>query len=109
MLCPFSRSHPTGVRGLKCVLRDPQTVVGAVAPHWGAWIEIGVPAEGSSAEAVAPHWGAWIEILRLWWFLRQQWSHPTGVRGLKFTAHHLQLREREVAPHWGAWIEILAP
>ena len=33
-------SHPTGVRGLKCILRDPQTVPVAVAPHWGAWIEI---------------------------------------------------------------------
>ena len=35
----------------------------AVAPHWGAWIEIvtGYPIYGMVV--VAPHWGAWIEIV----------------------------------------------
>ena len=34
--------------------------------------------------AVAPHWGAWIEITSKW-AAYALWvrSHPTGVRGLK--------------------------
>ena len=34
----------------------------AVAPHWGAWIEIQTDVEKVQADIVAPHWGAWIEI-----------------------------------------------
>ena len=35
----------------------------AVAPHWGAWIEIlAALGRANAAERVAPHWGAWIEI-----------------------------------------------
>ena len=34
----------------------------AVAPHWGAWIEILVVLGVGVVEVVAPHWGAWIEI-----------------------------------------------
>ena len=55
-----------------------------VAPHWGAWIEISAPANAAHCEAVAPHWGAWIEILsnrQKRWLIK---SHPTGVRGLKY-------------------------
>ena len=33
-------------------------------------------------------------------------SHPTGVRGLKSIAIILFGWGRLVAPHWGAWIEI---
>ena len=33
-------------------------------------------------------------------------SHPTGVRGLKFTHDTLPDKGMTVAPHWGAWIEI---
>ena len=84
MLCPFSRSHPTGVRGLKSALRYAQDTDTRVAPHWGAWIEITTITNPTGTSQVAPHWGAWIEIL-------------CGER---------QRECSRVAPHWGAWIEI---
>ena len=34
------RSHPTGVRGLKSVALVVWSMMGMVAPHWGAWIEM---------------------------------------------------------------------
>ena len=34
----------------------------AVAPHWGAWIEIPLGVANTIAKKVAPHWGAWIEM-----------------------------------------------
>ena len=55
----------------------------AVAPHWGAWIEILIWRIDNVMRKVAPHWGAWIEILRRLWKRRATVSHPTGVRGLK--------------------------
>ena len=33
-----------------------------VAPHTGAWIEIGIVIEPFGGTTVAPHTGAWIEI-----------------------------------------------
>ena len=33
-------SHPTGVRGLKFASMAGAVTALAVAPHWGAWIEI---------------------------------------------------------------------
>ena len=62
MLCPFSQSHPTGVRGLKSEDMSLKELMEQVAPHWGAWIEIDKAKE------------------------EQKWetSHPTGVRGLKY-------------------------
>ena len=36
----------------------------AVAPHWGAWIEMPAACPPAAASNVAPHWGAWIEIQR---------------------------------------------
>ena len=101
----------------------------AVAPHWGAWIEIlgfnGTDADNAShptgvrglksaelgygirTSRVAPHWGAWIEITRhptttMSWCM----SHPTGVRGLKSPCPSSISSPTSVAPHWGAWIEI---
>ena len=56
----------------------------AVAPHWGAWIEINQLAQNMADMNVAPHWGAWIEI---------------DYYPIFDEAHR-------VAPHWGAWIEI---
>ena len=79
----------------------------AVAPHWGAWIEMDMVDMLDALESgVAPHWGAWIEMLTLWKPRRPaSLSHPTGVRGLKCVGEvwHALL---QVAPHWGAWIEI---
>ena len=34
-----------------------------VAPHVGAWIEIGSSLTGGGTISVAPHVGAWIEII----------------------------------------------
>ena len=34
----------------------------AVAPHWGAWIEMELNNRIYRFPQVAPHWGAWIEI-----------------------------------------------
>ena len=59
-------------------------VIAAVAPHWGAWIEIGRGCAGCRRVPVAPHWGAWIEI---------------AIRKVRHAI-------AKVAPHWGAWIEI---
>ena len=55
-------SHPTGVRGLKFKVLRGRGRCDAVAPHWGAWIEIIISGEHLDTEHVAPHWGAWIEI-----------------------------------------------
>ena len=60
----------------------------AVAPHWGAWIEILTGWKNASNTMVAPHWGAWIEI----------GDNPFDA-----------VNNVMVAPHWGAWIEISAP
>ena len=56
--------------------------------------------------AVAPHWGAWIEMWTSGGYGYDFESHPTGVRGLKFSCRRFRSRESLVAPHWGAWIEI---
>ena len=77
-----------------------------VAPHWGAWIEIQLGIPMMEPTKVAPHWGAWIEMPPRYAPACCPWSHPTGVRGLKFTRQHLTHALRQVAPHWGAWIEI---
>ena len=39
-LWPTVVSHPTGVRGLKYLVGAVNRGTKAVAPHWGAWIEI---------------------------------------------------------------------
>ena len=77
-------SHPTGVRGLKFGDNKHDKVCGKVAPHWGAWIEIQMLNIALSRFKVAPHWGAWIEITPTLADRLRSWSHPTGVRGLKF-------------------------
>ena len=56
-----------------------------VAPHVGAWIEIEKKNKYSDNVAVAPHVGAWIEILRLAEIIPLDASHPTWVRGLKYS------------------------
>ena len=38
-------------------------VTSRVAPHAGAWIEIGVVTVSRTSLYVAPHAGAWIEML----------------------------------------------
>ena len=78
-----------------------------VAPHWGAWIEIGWSWPWRIGERVAPHWGAWIEMDVTNVQTTDGVSHPTGVRGLKLTRQQVADLCHIVAPHWGAWIEII--
>ena len=78
-----------------------------VAPHAGAWIEINMYRYRLAIRCVAPHAGAWIEIdcinhLEILCLT----SHPTRVRGLKFTKIKTVDGTGSVAPHAGAWIEI---
>ena len=79
-----AKSHPTGVRGLKFFQLFKRNSRSRVAPHWGAWIEIQMLNIALSRFKVAPHWGAWIEITPTLADRLRSWSHPTGVRGLKF-------------------------
>ena len=50
--------------------------------------------------------GAWIEIVVMERNRRLGKSHPTWVRGLKFSGVGDQEIYLSVAPHVGAWIEI---
>ena len=76
-------SHPTWVRGLKFLIVCALCNNHIVAPHMGAWIEIGSESNRNS----------------------MYWSHPTWVRGLKYVIPPT-LFLVHVAPHMGAWIEI---
>ena len=99
-------SHPTRVRGLKCVptvtlggtllvapyagawieiapLNVFNTLAYRVAPYAGAWIEIMDYTKGEFNYGVAPYAGAWIEMQSLFGNGDVKGSHPTRVRGLK--------------------------
>ena len=78
-------SHPTWVRGLKLRMVHSISVVCAVAPHVGAWIETWRAFIRVSICDVAPHVGAWIETLAM-----SDWTEVNAV-----------------APHVGAWIETI--
>ena len=56
-----------------------------VAPHMGAWIEIKSNQSWIIKSRVAPHMGAWIEMVVIQPLLPISVSHPTWVRGLKFS------------------------
>ena len=78
-----------------------------VAPHAGAWIEIGKLKGFKIGKLVAPHAGAWIEI-PLWTIPARIFaSLPTRERGLKCWMRLQNYGVFMVAPHAGAWIEIL--
>ena len=53
------------VRGLKSADNTAVLTYSTVAPHAGAWIEIGLSHQLREAVSVAPHAGAWIEIVTL--------------------------------------------
>ena len=55
-------SHPTWVRGLKCLVGVKFNNKRGVAPHVGAWIEIHFKTIENLKSTVAPHVGAWIEM-----------------------------------------------
>ena len=79
------RSHPSRVRGLKCMKSARNSIAACVAPFTGAWIEIKmIPKNIVLRFDVAPFTGAWIEIV-----VHRQMGGP-----------------KRVAPFTGAWIEI---
>ena len=80
-----------------------------VAPHAGAWIEIGPCSATRSWNPVAPHAGAWIEICSSCDHPHQLPSLPMRERGLKFVLILYSTMNNVVAPHAGAWIEISRP
>ena len=82
--CPVSKSHPTGVRGLKFG-RDFALRVSSESHPTGV----------RGLKSIVACCG-------MAWFM----SHPTGVRGLKSQPQELAVSGALVAPHWGAWIEI---
>ena len=57
-----------------------------VAPHMGAWIEIIIDFNINLWNIVAPHMGAWIEIIHSATNFGTTGSHPTWVRGLKYSS-----------------------
>ena len=78
-------SHPTRVRGLKSLTCFSVVWSPRVAPHPGAWIEISAAPSRLRKRSVAPHPGAWIEIRLAATLIEVVRSHPTRVRGLKYT------------------------
>ena len=101
------KSHPTGVRGLKFPRSSLRLTCRAVAPHWGAWIEIDRRAAGRRARSSHPTGVRGLKLLGIGEPYRRHLSHPTGVRGLKYSESRVRQRPLHVAPHWGAWIEIV--
>ena len=55
-------SLPTWERGLKSIFTYVTFWCNWVAPHVGAWIEIGTTLQPDVRMLVAPHVGAWIEM-----------------------------------------------
>ena len=49
---------------MKYVAAREADITHAVAPHWGAWIEICSIVSARYGARVAPHWGAWIEMFQ---------------------------------------------
>ena len=103
------KSHPTGVRGLKCLHHRHGAVRYRVAPHWGAWIEIATLLLLLGQRRVAPHWGAWIEISTTRRAIRGAFVAPHWGAWIEIAWSGTRLPRRKVAPHWGAWIEIVRP
>ena len=79
-----------------------------VAPLAGAWIEItNATKRDISLHRVAPLAGAWIEIYTSNENMSVEFkSHPSRVRGLKYTITPPYKGLTKVAPLAGAWIEI---
>ncbi len=73
------------MRGLKFRQAGYLVTRTLVAPYTGAWIEITNGAGLQQQSMCRTLHGAWIEIFRLLVRDRQTSSHPTRVRGLKFS------------------------
>ena len=68
------------------MMSDHLPLVIEVAPHVGAWIEIHSLLPNGLTSTVAPHVGAWIEMYIAANKMKERKSHPTWVRGLKYTS-----------------------
>ena len=79
-----------------------------VAPFTGAWIEIiNHSSSRAAVSGVAPFTGAWIEIsVFVGRYEITKMSHPSRVRGLKFSTGFSRFLVPLVAPFTGAWIEM---
>ena len=80
----MKKSHPTWVRGLKCLLRPVLQISARSHPTWVRGLKCLVL--NGAGHAIQ--------------------SHPTWVRGLKYFLALTIVGNYEVAPHVGAWIEI---
>ena len=96
-------------RGLKQVWHEERAARLEVAPHAGAWVETGRPADASATERVSRpmrarglkhNEGGDIKVTA-------RMSRPMRARGLKLVAAQLVVVEVVVAPHAGAWVETL--
>ena len=75
------RSRPTRVRGLKWQLVDEALDERHVAPHAGAWIEMGGSCRRRRATARrAPMRGVWIEIVTIEQNKQGKWVVPPRGR-----------------------------
>ena len=80
---------------------------GSVASHADAWIEIHSCCMVLVSSDVASHADAWIEIHQSCRALLSFMSHPTRMRGLKYTLWTTNYWISQVASHADAWIEII--
>ena len=55
----------------------------AVTPFVGVWIETNRAVECSGRTTVTPFVGVWIETIQIMINMRNLWSHPSWVCGLK--------------------------
>ena len=92
---------------MKCPILGKYFPLVPVAPLAGAWIEMIFMAGEPGRFRVAPLAGAWIEIFPLPCCAARSESHPSRVRGLKFSRCRTASAAFYVAPLAGAWIEIV--
>ena len=79
----------------------------AVAPLTGAWIKISCVTSSSCSFTVAPLTGAWIKIFKFEMKTRATASHPSRVRGLKWTHLTSGLDKKKSRTLYGAWIKTI--
>ena len=77
-------SHPTRVRGLKSSMALNVHTLWFVAPHTGAWIEIGLASAGFFSNSSHPTRVRGLKFIDEAHHSKANSSHPTRVRGLKF-------------------------
>ena len=124
------KSHPSWVRGLKLTKKKEGYWLLDVAPFMGAWIEIKINLESApdregrtlhgcvdwnkgicidvfKKPAVAPFMGAWIEMpLIPRKLLALSMSHPSWVRGLKYSINPGLSQPNMVVVLCQVWVQV---